>query len=288
LTLTRHAFPIEIAQLSYSMEGGSTMVRLRLSGPICLALALVLIAARPVRADEPKPPKVVSTHRAGVSAEPENCTCVVYSLDEFGADADLGGWLAETVPEMVAPGTWKGPGSLRYYAPKNILVVYHSPAVQAQVDGFLKKVTQATTAKKEHGAAVGKTSMPGRSVVPAAYHAPAEFKPSPVPEPSAAYPVPAPVRAPKHLFHFIIRYEGEGIVDDSVVQALKAYSRTDQKEAEANSTCSTPTCCPVAPPTGPASLVSPVTPSGLPSLEPDEPAEKAPKPKGSKKGSKTS
>jgi hypothetical protein len=266
------------------------MDRLRLSGSICLTLALVLIAARQGRAQEPEPAKVVSTPRAGVSADADERTCVVYSLDKQGVDPDLGQWVAETVPDMVAPGTWKeagGPGALRYYAPKNILVVYHTPAVQAQVDAFLKKVTQAATAKKEH-AASAKTSTPGRGVVHAGYRTPAELKPPAGPEPPMPYPVPAPVRAPKHLFHFIIRYEGDGVIDDSVVQAMKTYYRAEGKEkGEKRNTCA-PTCgVPVAPPTdssGPPSISSTPLPPDL--TKPIEQA--APKPGRSKKGSKTS
>jgi hypothetical protein len=255
-----------------------------------LALALVLIAARQGRAQEPEPAKVVSTPRAGVAADADQRTCVVYSLDELGVDPDLGQWVAETVPDMVAPGTWKevgGPGSLRYYAPKNILVVYQTPAVQCEVDSFLKKVTQAATAKKER-AATGKTTMPGRGVVHAAYRTPAELKPPAGPEPPMPYPVPAPLRAPKHLFHFIIRYEGDGIIDDSVVQAMKAYYRAEGKEKAETGSTSAPSCAgPVAPPTdssGPPSISS--TPLPPPLSKPVE--ESAPKPARSKKGTKAS
>jgi hypothetical protein len=243
-----------------------------------LALALVLIAGQPGTAHEPKPAKVVSTPRTSVSADADDCTCIVYSLDELGADPDLGAWVAETVPEVVAPGTWKGPGALRYYAPKKILVVYHTPAVQAQVDAFLKKVTHASTTGKDHASAAQRKPMPGRGVVPAAYHTPAELKPPAVAEQSLSYPVPAPVRAPKHLFHFIIRYEGEGIIDDSVVQAIKAYYRAERKEKDDKDGATHATCS--------APLPSPTELSGPPSLNSAKPAEPAPEPGQSKKGTK--
>ena len=35
------------------------------------------------------------------------------------------------------------------------------------------------------------------------------------------YPVPPQHKSPKHLFHFIIRYEGEGIIDSNVVDLFK-------------------------------------------------------------------
>src|SRR5262249_50653316 len=46
----------------------------------------------------------------------------------------------------------------------------------------------------------------------------------PVAEQHPTYLVPNPARSPKHLFHFIIRYEGEGIVDSNVVEAIKAQN----------------------------------------------------------------
>jgi hypothetical protein len=42
-----------------------------------------------------------------------------------------------------------------------------------------------------------------------------------VPAKKFTYPVPAPRTQPKHLFHFIIRYEGEGVIDASVVKLFK-------------------------------------------------------------------
>jgi hypothetical protein len=71
-------------------------------------------------------------------------------------------------------------------------------------------------------------------VVPASYQAPSLPRPSSAtPEPSLAYPVPAQAKPPKHLFHFIIRYEGEGIVDDNIVKAMKAYIQAETKSAGA-------------------------------------------------------
>jgi hypothetical protein len=54
-------------------------------------------------------------------------------------------------------------------------------------------------------------------------------QPPPAQEPNAVYPVPPPARQPKHLFHFIIRYEGAGIIDSNVVKFMKAQS--EQKSA---------------------------------------------------------
>jgi len=41
---------------------------------------------------------------------------------------------------------------------------------------------------------------------------------------STAYPIPAPLAAPKHLFHLVIRYEGDGVLDAAMTDAVKALS----------------------------------------------------------------
>jgi hypothetical protein len=60
-----------------------------------------------------------------------------------------------------------------------------------------------------------------------------------MPEASTAYPVPAQARSPKHLFHFIIRYEGEGLVDDNIVKAMKVYNQMYQGEQKASAAAAT-------------------------------------------------
>src|SRR5262249_26738395 len=148
----------------------------------------------------------------------------IYSLAELGSDPGFGEWIAQTIPEVIATGTWKGPGVIRYYAPKNILVVCHTPAVQAKADEFLKDVRKSLPDAKRATAAAPKSSGVDREVVPTAYRAPALLKTSaPTSDPTLSYPVPAQAKPPKHLFHFIVRYEGEGIIDDSVVKVMKAY-----------------------------------------------------------------
>src|SRR5262249_48898430 len=159
---------------------------------------------------------------SSATSDAQERICTIYALAELGEDSDLGKWIAETIPEVIEPGTWKGQGALRYYAPKNILVVYHTPAVQAKVDGFLKNVKKSLPAVKAGKPTAAKTSSPQQTIVPTGHHVPALLKTStPEPEPRLGYAVPAPVKAPKHLFHFIIRYEGEGIIDDNVVKFLK-------------------------------------------------------------------
>ncbi|HEY7156813.1 MAG TPA: hypothetical protein VH575_22785 [Gemmataceae bacterium] len=189
----------------------------------------------------------------------------IYSLAELGEEADLGKWIAETIPEVIEPGTWKGQGVLRYYAPKNILVVYHTPAVQAKVDGFLKNVKKSMPSAKAGKVAAKKASAQQQMVVPASYRAPALLKAStPAPEQQLGYAVPAPVKAPKHLFHFIIRYEGDGIIDDNVVKFMKAQLQANKKGQDENAS-------PVSlggvmgAITTTYSTTPPTTPSGVPS-----------------------
>ena len=68
-------------------------------------------------------------------AAPANWTGL-YINGGFG----YGMWVADTIPEVIAPGTWNGAGVLRYNAPSRVLVVYHSRRVQAEVDDFLTKM----------------------------------------------------------------------------------------------------------------------------------------------------
>ncbi len=156
----------------------------------------------------------------------------IYALSDMGYDADFGKWIVETIPEMIEPSSWQksgGPGVLRYNAAKNILIVSHSAAVQAKVDGFFKNLKTSLPKANKTGFAANQKS-PRANIVPASYNAPALLRTSnPVSEPSS-YPVPAPVKPPKHLFHFLIRYEGEGIIDDNVVKYMKVQAQGEKKD----------------------------------------------------------
>lgn len=158
-------------------------------------------------------------------------SCVIYSLSDMGYEADLGTWIAQIIPEMIEPSSWKesgGAGVLRYYAPKNILIVNHSAAVRSKVDEFLKKLKTSLPKTGRTKFAANETSS-GTNVVPAEYRAPAPTRTSrPLTRPSS-YPVPDPVKPPKHLFHFLIRYEGDGIIDDNVVRFMKDYAAQAMK-----------------------------------------------------------
>jgi len=52
--------------------------------------------------------------------------------------------------------------------------------------------------------------------------APASTNVSPAPATGTNYPIPAPVAQPKHLFHFVIRYEGDGMPDASTLATAVA------------------------------------------------------------------
>jgi hypothetical protein len=147
-----------------------------------------------------------------------------YSLADFGHDAQLCKWITDTIPTMIKPESWTTSraqagksGTLSYYAPGKVLVIYQTPAVHAQVDEFLQ--TLKKTLPREQASAPRL-----HPVVPAQY-VPSNVTPPPMPAPltqTNGYPVPATMPIPKHLFHFIIRYEGEGIIDSNVVKFAKA------------------------------------------------------------------
>jgi hypothetical protein len=217
------------------------MARLRFVAVALLALAVAGNSVQTGRTDDlkasPTPPFPLSKTMSGSAilsaavASAEKCTCKIYALGDMGYDADLGKWIARTIPEVVEPETWKGSGVLRYYAPKNVLVVRNSPVVQTKVAEFLKNLKKSLPLEGEHLMAVPSKTGPRSTVVPAEHREPRlPRSSSPLPEPSA-YPVPAPAKAPKHLFHFLIRYEGEGIIDDNVVKFMKGYTRAMKDES---------------------------------------------------------
>jgi uncharacterized membrane protein YgcG len=203
------------------------MARLRFWGVALLALALTGNAIQTGRtADDFK--SIYASGRADGPTVNPDCSCVIYALSERGLDAEMGKWIADTVREVIEPDSWGNmTARLRYYAPKNILVVNNSSTVHTKIDRFLKEM-KTTVAKKSETTATASKKQPRALVVPAAYRqivAP--------PEPSA-YPVPAPVKAPKHLFHFLIRYEGEGIIDDNVVKYMKLQNQGETKDKSEN------------------------------------------------------
>lgn len=161
-----------------------------------------------------------SQERGAAAPASAEQTCVIYSLADLCDDADMGKWIADTIPQVIEPGSWAHDGEqrqmLHYYAPKKILVVYHTAAVQAKVDAFLKDMKKTAAARP---------AEPRRGVAQAEYREPAPQRaPDAVAEPGVSYSVPPPAKPPKHLFHMIIRYEGDGIIDDNVVKMMQVQS----------------------------------------------------------------
>jgi hypothetical protein len=194
----------------------------------CLAVFLALALAPAARSQSPS-----WTLTSGSSAS----TCKIYSLADLGDDPNLGKWIADTIPQMIQPDSWKGPdgkSKLSYFAPGKVMVINQTAAVHAQVDEFLKNLKKSmpneVTARRD-------------SQVMRAQFTPTD-RTAPVTA-SQAYPVPYPPAAPKHLFHFIIRYEGDGIIDSSVVEFSKALIQAQIAESRNNQPPPSPTPTPV-------------------------------------------
>jgi hypothetical protein len=208
------------------------MARLRFMATALLALALAGNSVQTGRSAGQNDSRITPMPTAPYWADGHSC--VSYSLTDMGYDADLGRWISQTIPEMIESKSWQqsgGSGALRYYAPKNILIVSQSDHVQAKVHDFLKKL-KTSPPKTNHASDAATKKSSHASVVPADYREPALMRRSnPLPEPSS-YPVPAPVKPPKHLFHFLIRYEGEGIIDDNVVKFMKGYVQPSNDQSD--------------------------------------------------------
>lgn len=177
-----------------------------------IATSLALTVTNITRSQTETPQVIVSGPATQVVSELTSKSKVtkVYSLSDLGDDPNLCKWIAETIPQMVQPGSWcmtEGQKSLCYYAPGKMMVICHTPAVHAQVEDFLQGIRKSNVQRMKTDAQVR----------------PAQFVPERMPpvgpvHSSQAYPVPDAMKAPKHLFHFIIRYEGEGIIDSNVVK----------------------------------------------------------------------
>jgi hypothetical protein len=279
---------------------------------ISLSLAAAIISGQTGWADAPKTRK--SPVPGESQAQPSNgLSYRIYSLSDIGNQPGLGSWLGRVLPSVIQPDTWSmsgGSGTLSYYAPGKILVVYHTAAVQAQVAAFLKDVKKALPPKTAASAAVlpsgapspyqygtsvnaelvkssfqpsgatpilssyslpngqtvGAASAPTkRAVAPSLVPAPSVKVPETAPAQTFSYPIPAAKQPPKHLFHFIIRYEGEGVIDSSVVGLFKAVYGDDVAKKEVPPAGSAPTppglsSTPGNPPiSGPTPVVPPAT-----------------------------
>jgi hypothetical protein len=200
----------------------------KLTSSWTVALALVLAQAN------------WSAGQQSKAASEDSLTCKIYSLGQMGEDADLGAWLVQTIPTVIQSSTWRqqgGVGTLSYYAPGGVLVIHHTTAVQAKVEAFLRDVKAALPpAKRCHTDSMAATRVIQASATDAQ---PARAAAEPPTEPNP-YPVPRAIRQPKHLFHFIIRYEGEGVVDSSVVELTKAMMVANQATKEKAEESDTP------------------------------------------------
>jgi hypothetical protein len=194
----------------------------------CLAGSLLILAsAVPAWSQNPESQDIFGP----ASKAETGCCCEeaaagpirkTYSLADMGDDPKLGAWIAEMLPQVVQPGTWNTGDAphrrvLSYYAPAKMLLVYHTPAVHAEIDGFLRGIkkslpTTQSTVKAPSLFGLAQTQF----VVPAAHSEPMSGL--------GGYPVPAQTAQPKHLFHFIIRYEGAGVIDRNVVEFTKSYA----------------------------------------------------------------
>jgi hypothetical protein len=185
---------------------------------VCLYVLSVALSAAINQAGRTQtPPTVADKPTAAVSVTK------IYALAGMGFDSNRGSWVAETIPKTIEPATWKPKngdvrqdcaGDLSYEYETAVLVVYNTPAVHAQIDEFLKELKKGAPMKS---AKAKKASQRNPAVNQAQFVAP----PLPLAPAQSAYPAVGPVQ-PKHLFHFSIRYEGDGIFDANVVKFAKA------------------------------------------------------------------
>src|ERR1700733_4326596 len=109
------------------------MVQCRLSRWVRVSLTLTLILAPSGWSQERTSKTTTSASREANPTARDECTCVVYALKDLGDDPNLGKWIAETIPQVIKPGSWHQENStdhrISYYAQGKILVVYHNAAV---------------------------------------------------------------------------------------------------------------------------------------------------------------
>jgi len=177
----------------------------------------------------------------------DNAINKVYSLADLGDDPNLCKWIAESIPHMISPGAWNGQ-NICYYEPAKLLALHQPPEVHAQVEAFLANLRKSLPREKS---AVAKRDA---HVVPAQFN-PNALTPQGAASASQAYPVPAALQTPKHLFHFIIRYEGEGIIDSNVTKFAQALAKASMGEGA--SSCNL--IVPAAPPPPNAGPLAPAT-----------------------------
>jgi hypothetical protein len=204
------------------------MTRIRFSSLGIIALTVVLAHLTAAWSQGPRPASRSKTAPGSLESKPaenSDLTCRVYALKDLGDDPGLGRWIAETIPQVIQPGTWNledttsAPRGLErghklcYYSQGKVLVVYHCAAVQTEVSAFLDSVKKALPPLKDGvGATQACTPRADSMVMPATWMAPRSMRPlEGVPaSQTSSYPVPAPLAQPKHLVHLILRAEGIG------------------------------------------------------------------------------
>lgn len=203
------------------------MKRWQWSGIAVGVLALVAGAIPYVRSQGvPKPAGATPCAcpaEACAPATADGLAWAVYNLGPLSQDSGLGPWLVNTIPACIQPGQWdscpSGKRTLRYVGPTHALVVCNTPAVLAQVRDFLDCLKRPAPAGEIPAPPASITLTAGTIAPPARAVA------------GAGYPIPVADARPKHLFHFVIRYEGDGVIDTNVAQMVKAISDADAAQA---------------------------------------------------------
>lgn len=219
------------------------------------ALVAALSCAPVVLADDPKASECPACAKCCSECSPA-LSYKVISLADLG-DAEVGHWILQAIPQVIAAGTWghettactsvlpgspralvKDHHSLNYYPPARLLVVAHTPAVQAEVEAFVNNIRKSMPASNK------KMSPPSVGVVQA-HHVIAA--PTQVEKPAAAADTKKP--ANRHRFQisleglegkaseseamsfsvksFSVVYEGDGIIDNNIVELIKAQGVSD-------------------------------------------------------------
>jgi hypothetical protein len=262
--------------------------------PLSCLLFLVVLAGCLARSSTSSPQTVAKAVPACEPApidkpgDEPGATCVIYPLRDFGEDAQLVSWIAKTIPQVIDPKSWQevgGIGTLSYHARGRVLVVRQTPGTQRQISEFLDTLKRSLPADRS----AARTAFAG-GVIPAQFVEPTPSAPSP--RGPASYPVPAPAQQPKHLFHFLIRYEGDGIIDANVMEFAKYMQESNNGGASPTPpqtasqgvapalvapSASAPSTCPVAPSSpwhGQAPSTGTLTP--CPPITPPTDAPKAP------------
>jgi len=139
-------------------------------------------------------------------------TCKAYPLREVFDSEEVCDWIAETIPDVIQPGSWKAQdsdqrGTVIYNPKAGVMVIYHTPDVHEQIGELL--TSMRTMVRPADGTMSNVPAKQG-NVVPAQFStaAPATTTAKNDLTGPAAYPIAPPLQQPKHLFHFIIRYEG--------------------------------------------------------------------------------